>query len=96
MKKISLFTVCFIPFWLVLNSSQADETTKNLSQKEQKESSQLTAQKKPFYLSPESPLNKESLDLSQALFIGETSLSFNIRNPLDGTSGGNACSSCSH
>ena len=49
-----------------------------------------------FILYPESPLNKESLDLSQALFIGETSLSTSLRNPLEGTSGGNTCSSCSH
>ncbi len=49
-----------------------------------------------FILSTESPLNKESLDLNQALFIGEPSPGFNLRNPLEGTSGGNACSSCSH
>lgn len=52
--------------------------------------------KQVFYLEPESPLNQPSLDLSQPLFIGETSPGFNLRAPLEGTSGGNACSSCAH
>ena len=52
--------------------------------------------KRVFYLEPESPLNQQSLDLSKPLFIGETSLGFNLRAPLEGTSGGNACSSCAH
>lgn len=59
--------------------------------KEKKEKGQ-----KEFYLEPEGPLNHESLDLDQLLFTGEPSLGFNLRNPLEGTSGGNTCSSCSH
>ena len=55
-----------------------------------------TREEKVFYLEPSSPLNQESLDLSTPLFIGETSLAFGLRSPLEGTSGGNACSSCAH
>ena len=36
-------------------------------------------------------MNQKSLDLNGPLFIGETSLGFNLRNPLEGTSGGNVC-----
>ena len=94
MKKILAF-ILLTPHLLLAKPSE--NLNKNTSLDAEKVNlSSSKKEKEVFYLSPESPLNKESLDLNQALFIGETSLSFNIRNPLDGTSGGNACSSCSH
>ena len=47
------------------------------------------------FLSPESPLNHEFLDLKKPVFAGETSLSFNLRDPSNGASGGGSCSVCS-
>ena len=86
MKKFSLIIL------MTCNLALADDAVLNKTTSLENDESK----KEVFYLNPESPLNQESLDLNQALFIGETSLGFNLRNPLDGTSGGNACSSCAH
>ncbi len=88
MKKITLVAIIGTVFFSLTSFSQ-----KKLNENKNSKSSPSNQES---YLRPESPLNQESLDLNQALFIGETSLAFGLRNPLDGTSGGNSCSSCSH
>ena len=90
MKKFNLILIVLMTYNLAL-AGDSPTLDKTVTAKDDKKIG-----KEVFFLSPESPLNQESLDLNQPLFIGETSLGFSLRNPLDGTSGGNSCSSCSH
>ena len=69
--------------------------TAAFSEEKEKRKGRGAKEKKERFLSPESPLNHEFLDLKKPIFSGETSLNFNLRDPLNGISGGESCSVCS-
>ena len=74
--------------------SQAGAGDKS-SDREKSQSSVVVEERQERFLSPESPLNHEFLDLKKPVFAGETSLNFNLRDPSNGASGGGSCSVCS-